>query len=88
MWAIWPQFLQICGPILSRIYFGPNIGMWGVQSIAMEPPAHTALFKSNGNHQAEEIGQNVNLRSYAPANYRVVHLAILNMTSIANEPAE
>ena len=54
----------------------------------MEPPAHTALFKSNGNHQAEEIGQNVNLRSYAPANYRVVHLAILNMTSIANEPAE
>ena len=51
--------------------------MWGVQSVAMERPAHTALFKSIWNHPAEEIGQNVNLGSCAPANYRVVHLVIL-----------
>ena len=60
--------------------------MWGVQSVAMERPAHTALFKSIWNHPAEEIGQNVNLGSCAPANYRVVYLVILKSSIVPYEP--
>ena len=37
--------------------------MWGVQSVPMERPAHTALLQSIWNHPAEENGQNVNLGS-------------------------
>merc|ERR1711954_633035 len=40
------------------------MGMSGVQSVAMERPAHTALFQSIWNHPAEENGQNVNLGSW------------------------
>ena len=32
------------GTFWSQIYFGRNIGMLGFQSVAMECPAHTALF--------------------------------------------
>ena len=31
--------------------------MWGVQSVAMECPAHTALFQLIGNHPAGENGK-------------------------------
>ena len=34
-----------------------NIGMWGVQSVAMERPAHTALFESIWNYPAGENSQ-------------------------------
>ena len=37
--------------------------MWGVQSVPMERPAHTALLQSIWNHPAEENSQNVNLGS-------------------------
>ena len=37
--------------------------MWGVQSVEMERPAHTAPFQPIWNHPAEENGQNVNLGS-------------------------
>ena len=50
-------------PFWVEFYFGPNIGMWGVQSVPMERPAHTALLQSIWNHPAEENGQNVNLGS-------------------------
>ena len=38
--------------------------MWGVQSVEMERPAHTAPFQPIWNHPAEENGQNVNLGSW------------------------
>merc|ERR1712016_486454 len=37
--------------------------MWGVQSVPIERPAHTALLQSIWNHPAEENGQNVNYGS-------------------------
>ena len=56
--AIWPQFLQFCGPIVGGTFFGRNIGMWGVQSVAMERPALPALFQPIWNTPAGENGQN------------------------------
>ena len=58
-----PNSFSVVAPFRVKFYFGPNIGMWGVQSVAMERSAHTALFQSIWNHPAEENGQNVNLGS-------------------------
>ena len=41
----------------DNIYFGRNIGMWGVQSVTMERPAHTVLFQPIWNHPPGENGQ-------------------------------
>ena len=51
--------LIFVAPFGVEFHFGPNIGMWGVQSVPMERPAHTALLQSIWNHPAEENGQNV-----------------------------
>ena len=48
---------QFLAPFLAQFDFGQNIGMWGVQSVAMECPAHTALFQLIGNHPAGENGK-------------------------------
>ena len=55
-----PNSFSFVAPFWVKFYFQPNIGMWGVQSVAMECPANTALFQSIWNHPAEENGQNVN----------------------------
>ena len=52
-----PDSFNFVVPLWAEFYFGPNIGMWGVQSVAMERPAHTALFQSIWNHPARENGQ-------------------------------
>merc|ERR1712081_62902 len=49
-----PNSFTFVAPFWVKVYFQPNIGMWGVQSVAMECPAHTALFQSIWNHPAEE----------------------------------
>ena len=59
-----PNSFRFVAPFWVEFYFGPNIGMRGVQSVPMERPAHTALLQSIWNHPAEEIGQNVNLGSW------------------------
>ena len=55
--AILPWFFSFLAPFLAQFDFGQNIGMWGVQSVAMECPAHTALFQLIGNHPAGENGK-------------------------------
>ena len=52
-----PNSFSFVAPFWVEFYFGPNIGMLGVQSVAMERPAHTALFQSIWNHPAGEKGQ-------------------------------
>ena len=47
--AISSSFLA---PFLAKFYFGRKIGMWGIQSVAMERPAHTALLQPIWNHPA------------------------------------
>ena len=42
--AIWAQSLNFHGPIFRGILFVSNIGLWGVQSVAAECLAHSALF--------------------------------------------
>ena len=44
-------------PFWAEYYFGRNIGMWGVQSAAVERPAHTALLQSIWNDPAGKKGQ-------------------------------
>ena len=58
-----PNSFRFVAPFWVEFYVGPNIGMWGVQSVPMERPAHTALLQSIWNHPAEENGQNVILGS-------------------------
>ena len=41
--AIWAQSLKIHGPIFGGILFVPNMGLWGVQTVAAECLAHSAL---------------------------------------------
>ena len=41
--AIWAQSLNFHGPIFWGILFVSNIGLWGVQSVAAECLAHSAL---------------------------------------------
>ena len=41
--AIWAQSLNFHGPIFLGILFVPNIGLWGVQTVAAECLTHTAL---------------------------------------------
>ena len=71
-----PKSLIFVTPFWAEFYFGRNIGMWGVQSAAMERPAHTALFQSIWNHPAEENGQNVNLGSWGGGAHFVVCLCL------------
>ena len=52
-----PKSLIFVTPFWAEFYFGRNIGMWGVQSAAVECPAHTALLQSIWNHPAGEKGQ-------------------------------
>ena len=47
-----------CTKVISHIFFlGRNIGMFGVQSVAMGCPAHLALFYPIWNHPAGENSQ-------------------------------
>ena len=64
-----PNSFSFVAPFWVKFYFQPNIGMWGVQSVAMERPAHTALFQSIWNHPAEKNGQNVNLGSWGGSSF-------------------
>ena len=41
--VIWAQSLNFYGPILLGILFVSKIGLWGVQTIAAECLAHSAL---------------------------------------------
>ena len=41
--VIWAQSLSFHGPIFLGILFVPNIGLWGVQTVAAECLAHPAL---------------------------------------------
>merc|ERR1712020_829744 len=50
-----PNSFRFVAPFWVEFYFGPNIGMWGVQSVPMERPAHTALLQSIWNHPAEVV---------------------------------
>ena len=52
--------ISFVAPFWVKFYFGPNTGMWGVQSVAMELLPHTALFQSIWNHPAEENSQKIN----------------------------
>ena len=86
-WSNWVDFIHIMcsgpnglfGPnsfsfvalFWVEFYFWPNIGMWSVQSVPMERPAHTAIFQSIWNHPAEENGQNVNSGSWWGAHFAV-----------------
>ena len=58
-----PDSLSFVAPLWAEFHFGRTIGMWGVQSVTMERPAHRALFQPIWNHPARENGQNVNLGS-------------------------
>ena len=69
-----PDSFSFVAPLWAEFHFGRTIGMWGVQSVAMERPAHTALFQSIWNHPAEEIGQNVNFGSWGGRAHFVVCL--------------
>ena len=46
------NFFSFVAPFWVKFYFGPKIGMWGVQSVAMERPTHRALFQPIWNHPA------------------------------------
>ena len=41
----------------AKIVFSPNIGVWGVQIIATERPAHTSLLQPIWSHPAQGNGQ-------------------------------
>ena len=41
--VIWAQSLNFHGPIFGGILFVPNIGLWGVHTVAVECLAHPAL---------------------------------------------
>ena len=41
--AIWAQSLNFYGQFFLEILFVPNIGLWGVQTVATECLAHPAL---------------------------------------------
>ena len=56
-----PKSLIFVTPFWAEFYFGRNIGMWGVQSAAVERPAHTALLQSIWNHPAGKKVKNFNL---------------------------
>ena len=43
--------------MLGQNLFSPNIGVWGVQIIATERPAHTSLLQPIWNHPAQGNGQ-------------------------------
>ena len=52
-----PDSFSFVAPLWAEFHFGRTIGMWGVQSVAMERPAHRALFQPIWNHPAGENGQ-------------------------------
>ena len=56
-----PDSFSFVAPLWAEFHFGRTIGMWGVQSVAMERPAHRALFQPIWNHPAGENGQKSNL---------------------------
>ena len=45
--VIWAQSLNFHGPIFLGIPFVPNIGLWGVQTVAAGWQAHPALRRSS-----------------------------------------
>ena len=47
-----PNSSSFVAPFLAKFYFGQKIGMWGIQSVAMERPAYTALLQPIWNHPA------------------------------------
>ena len=52
-----PDFLSFVVQFWAKIVFSPNIGVWGVQIIATERPAHTSLLQPIWNHPAQGNGQ-------------------------------
>ena len=49
---LWPR-----APLWAKTFFCRNIGMWGVQSVAMKRPAHRELFQPIWKHPAGENRQ-------------------------------
>ena len=52
-----PSSFSFVAPFLAEFNFGRNFGIWGVQIITMEGPAHTALFQPIWNHPARQKGR-------------------------------
>ena len=52
-----PDFLSFVVQFWAKIVFSPNIGVWGVQIIATERPAHTSLLQPIWSHPAQGNGQ-------------------------------
>ena len=78
-----PKSLFFVTPFWAKFYFGWNIGMWGVQSAALERPAQTALLQSIWNHPAEENDQNVKMTEmYFYHHYLLKQLCIISSSRI------
>ena len=52
-----PNSFSFVAPFLAEFNFGQNFGIWGVQIITMEGPAHSALFQPIWNHPAGQKGR-------------------------------
>ena len=55
--TICPDFISFVVQYWAKKIFSPNIGVWVVQIIATERPAHTSLLQPIWNHPAQGNGQ-------------------------------